>query len=92
VEVLLYGALGARCGAAPAGEPVRRLVPVAAPARIEDVLATLGIAPDEVSHLFLNAEYSLPSRRVAPADRLGVFGRDMALLYRQYFRAKGDPA
>ena len=56
------------------------------------MLAALGIAPDEVSHLFLNGEYSGADRRLRPGDRLGVFGRDMALIYRQYFPRVEDRA
>ena len=52
---------------------------------IADVLARIGIAPEEVAHLFLNHEYSAMHRRVHDGDRLGIFARDLALLYRQYF-------
>ncbi len=52
---------------------------------IETLVQRLGIDRAEVSHLFLNAEYSGWRRRVKDDDRLGVFPRDMALLYRQYF-------
>ncbi len=52
---------------------------------IEAVVRRLGLDPAEVSHLFLNGEYSSLRRRVKSGDRLGVFPREMALLYRQYF-------
>jgi hypothetical protein len=90
IEVELFGELARRLGATTAA-PLRRHVPVsAAGARIADVLAALGIPPDEIGHLFLNAQYSTPTRPVRPGDRLGVFGRDMALIYRQYFRPVAD--
>jgi hypothetical protein len=89
IEVQLFGELARRCGATTA-LPLRRDVPVASGARIADVLAALGVQPDEVGHLFVNAQYSAASRPVKPGDRLGVFGRDMALLYRQYFRPVAD--
>jgi len=92
VEVRVFGALAARLGATTAFEPLRRRVPVGGGARIREVLAALGIAPDEVSHLFLNGEYSGADRRLRPGDRLGVFGRDMALIYRQYFPRVEDRA
>jgi hypothetical protein len=52
---------------------------------IADVLRRIGIAPDQIVHLFLNHQYSALTRQVHDGDRLGVFGHDMALLYRQYF-------
>lgn len=52
---------------------------------IGDVIQRLGIDPAQIAHLFLNYQYSAITRRVKDGDRLGVFGRDMALLYRQYF-------
>lgn len=69
---------------APSEDAVHYL-PVDAGMTIGGVLARLGIDPGQVSHLFLNGEYSGVRRRVWPGDRLGVFPRDMALLYRQYF-------
>jgi len=85
VEIHLYGRLKERLGPRPAWEEVVVHVPAADGATIADVLTALGIAPEEVSHLFLNAEYSGLRRKVRPGDRLGVFPKDMALLYRQYF-------
>ncbi len=71
------------------------VVPIAADCRVEvvlqpedmigDVIRRLGIDPAQIAHLFLNHQYSAITRRVKDGDRLGVFGRDMALLYRQYF-------
>jgi hypothetical protein len=90
VDVQLFGALAARFGAVSAFSPACRAVPVDPDARIGDVLAALGIDRAEVSHLFLNGQYSAPTRRVRAGDRLGVFGRDMALLYRQYFPVADD--
>jgi hypothetical protein len=90
VDVRLFGALASRFGALSAFSPACRAVAVEADARIADVLAALGIERAEVSHLFLNGQYSAATRRVRPGDRLGVFGRDMALLYRQYFPLADD--
>ena len=92
VDVYVYGALQRRFGVISALQPVHRGVPIGPDDRIRDVVAALGIRPDEVSHLFLNAEYSAASRRVKPGDRLAIFGRDMALLYRQYFPKVEDSA
>jgi hypothetical protein len=92
VEVRLFGALAGRFGAASAFEPAGRQVVVDETTCIRDVLRILGIAPEDVRHLFLNGQYSAVGRPVRPGDRLGVFGRDMALLYRQYFPLAEDRA
>ena len=55
---------------------------------IESVLSRIGIDLMETSNLFLNGEASSTSRRVSDGDRLGVFPRDMALLYKQYFKKR----
>ena len=52
---------------------------------IEDIVRRLSLAPEELSHLFLNHQYSTLARPVHDGDRLGLFPRDMGLLYRQYF-------
>lgn len=90
VQVQLFGALAGRFGAVSAFSLACRAIAVDGGARIADVLAALGIDPAEVSHLFLNGQYSAATRRVRAGDRLGVFGRDMALLYRQYFPVADD--
>ncbi|MCL5075480.1 MAG: MoaD/ThiS family protein [Chloroflexi bacterium] len=55
---------------------------------IEQVLARLGIAPQETSNIFLNGELLALTREVKDGDRLGVFPRDMGLLYSWYFTRK----
>jgi hypothetical protein len=90
VEVRLFGALAERFGPSSAFQPAGRLVVVDDTTCIGDILRGLGIAPEDVRHLFLNGQYSAVSRRVKPGDRLGIFGRDMALLYRQYFPVVQD--
>jgi len=51
-------------------------------ATVHDVFLRLGIDPREVSHVFVNAQYSSPQREVKGGDRLGIFPRNMAVLYR----------
>jgi sulfur carrier protein ThiS len=92
VDVYLYGALQTRFGAPSPYRPVRAQIEIDSTGTIQDVLAAMGLSPKEVSHLFLNGQYSAASRRVKAGDRLAVFGRDMALLYRQYFPKVADPA
>lgn len=85
VEVRLYGEFrryGRNAGVM--GESIC-YVPVADGETIEDVVRRIGIDPANVSHLFLNAQYSALTRKVKGGDRLAIFPRDMALLYRQYF-------
>ena len=55
---------------------------------ISDILTRLNIDEDEVSHIFLNRDYSALEREVHDGDRLALFPRDMALLYKWYFSKK----
>ncbi|KKM08793.1 hypothetical protein SY88_22050 [Clostridiales bacterium PH28_bin88] len=57
--------------------------------KIETIISRLGIKRDEVSHIFLNGEYSSAQRHGQAGDRLGLFPKNMSLLYRQYFPVKG---
>lgn len=92
VEVHVYGALTLRFGAESISRPITRKIVLTVGETIADVLDAIGIRPDEVGHLFLNHQYSAAARRVRSGDRLAVFGRDMALLYRQYFpKLTDDP-
>jgi hypothetical protein len=92
VDVYLYGALRHRFTTSSGYQPLHLQVTVGRSDTIRGVLASLAIEPDEIAHLFLNGQYSATGRRVRPGDRLGIFGRDMALLYRQYFPKVEDPA
>ena len=53
---------------------------------IGDIMRFLDLSEDDVSHLFLNHEYSSPRRPVSDGDGVSIFPRDMALLYKWYFR------
>ncbi len=55
---------------------------------ISDILARFDIDQEEVSHIFLNRDYSNIERKVEDGDRLALFPRDMALLYKWYFNAE----
>lgn len=52
---------------------------------IASIMERLKILPGEVAHIFLNHQYSTPSRKVRAGDRLAIFPVEMAVLYRQYF-------
>jgi hypothetical protein len=58
---------------------------------IGDSLEELGIPLDEVgSNIFLNGEYSSLDRAIQEDSRLGVFPKDMNLLYKWHFRKKNE--
>lgn len=52
---------------------------------VSSIMDKLGIRADDVAHIFLNHQYSSPSRKVRSGDRLAIFPIEMAVLYRQYF-------
>ncbi len=52
---------------------------------IRDIVVSLGLPPEEVAHAFLDGQYSSLKRKVKPGARLGLFPRELGLLYRQYF-------
>ncbi len=84
VEVRLYGRLR-RFAEDPrvTAESIAR-VPVEEETTVEEVLRRLGIDPDaEVSNIFVNGRYSPDARKhlVRGGDRVGVFPKDMAMLY-----------
>ncbi|MFW5953166.1 MAG: MoaD/ThiS family protein [Candidatus Natronoplasma sp.] len=56
--------------------------------RISDILEHIGLDEDEVSHIFLNRDYSAVEREVKDGDRVALFPKDMALLYKWYFAKK----
>jgi hypothetical protein len=85
IEVRLYGKFRRLLPNATTMEDAVTTVPVDEGDTIEDALRRLGIDVGDVSHLFLNAEYSGRRRLIKAGDRLGVFPREMGLLYRQYF-------
>ncbi|HUV24839.1 MAG TPA: hypothetical protein VMW26_05375 [Methanomassiliicoccales archaeon] len=53
---------------------------------INDILIILKVDEMETSHIFLNHEYTELSSSVKDGDKVGIFPRDMALLYRWYFK------
>ncbi len=56
--------------------------------KISDILEQLDIEEKDVSHIFLNRDYSAPEREVEDGDRVALFPIDMALLYKWYFNRK----
>ena len=85
IDIYLYGQMRSFGPSVPLEADCLVQMPVQAGDSIGDIIRRLGIDPEQIAHLFLNYQYSAITRRVHDGDRLGVFGRDLALLYRQYF-------
>jgi molybdopterin converting factor small subunit len=54
--------------------------------KIGDILELLDLDYEEISHMFLNHSYSDVDSAVVDGDRVAIFPRNMALLYRWYFK------
>ncbi|MGM0510992.1 MAG: MoaD/ThiS family protein [Thermoplasmatota archaeon] len=52
---------------------------------VRELLEYLKIDSSEVSHIFVNREYSSIEKQVSSDDRVAIFPKDMALLYKWYF-------
>jgi len=85
IEVHLFGKLKELFQEEKSGNSYCIVIDVKHQDTIQDVIKKIGINPGEISHTFLNHQYSSLNRRVGNGDRLALFGRDMALIYRQYF-------
>jgi len=84
VEVRLYGRLRRFAQDPRVTADSIAWVPLEEQATVEEVLRRLGIDPDaEVSNIFINGRYSPEARRmvVRGGDRVGVFPKEMAMLY-----------
>jgi molybdopterin converting factor small subunit len=57
---------------------------------VEDILNKYSIEKDETSHIFVNGTYSGFKKRVKNGDRVGIFPRNMGLLYKWYFTRHED--
>ena len=91
VRVMLFGKLRERAQRLdPSGYTGIADTEVEEHTTILDILGRLGLQPEEVSHLFLNHDYSALNRRVRDGDRLSIFPKDMALLYKWYFHRKEE--
>lgn len=53
---------------------------------VSDVLKDLGISETEISHVFVNGDYSSLKRSVEEGDRVAIFPQNMGLIYKWYFR------
>lgn len=57
---------------------------------IADLLKKLKIEESEVSHIFVNGRYAGFMKRVENKDKVSLFPRNMALLYKWYFTREED--
>ena len=57
---------------------------------ISDLLQYLDIQQNETSHIFVNGTYSGFSKKITNGDNIGIFPRNMALLYKWYFKKEED--
>ncbi|MFW9950767.1 MAG: MoaD/ThiS family protein [Candidatus Thorarchaeota archaeon] len=57
---------------------------------ISDILKKFEIKPEETYHLFVNSVYSSLDKKVYDGDRVGIFPKNMALLYKWYFKRDNE--
>ncbi len=57
---------------------------------IADILKKYAITPEETHHLFVNGVYSGFDKKIHDGDRVGIFPKNMALLYKWYFTRKNE--
>ncbi|MBY9010518.1 MAG: MoaD/ThiS family protein [Candidatus Lokiarchaeota archaeon] len=57
---------------------------------IADILNKFTIEKEETSHLFVNGTYSGFNKKVKDGDRVGLFPKNMSLLYKWYFTRNED--
>jgi molybdopterin converting factor small subunit len=57
---------------------------------IADILNKLPIEKEETYHLFVNGTYSGFNKKVKDGDRVGLFPKNMSLLYKWYFERSED--
>ncbi|MBY8987956.1 MAG: MoaD/ThiS family protein [Candidatus Lokiarchaeota archaeon] len=57
---------------------------------ISDILNKFAIEKEETSHLFVNGMYSGFNKKVKDGDRVGLFPKNMSVLYKWYFTRNED--
>jgi molybdopterin converting factor small subunit len=57
---------------------------------ITDILEKFSIEKSETSHIFVNSVYAGFSKKVKDGDRVGIFPKNMSLLYKWYFKRAED--
>ena len=49
--------------------------------RVSDILDKLGISESEISHIFVNSRYSGIGKEIKDGDRIGIFPKNMAIIF-----------
>lgn len=57
---------------------------------VSDILKKFKIEKSETSHIFVNGVYAGFRKRVNDGDRVGIFPKNMGLLYKWYFTRHED--
>lgn len=57
---------------------------------ISDILKKFLIKENETSHIFVNGVYAGFNKKVRDGDRVGLFAKNQALLYKWYFKREED--
>ena len=57
---------------------------------VSDILKKYNIGEHEVSHIFVNGIYAGLKKKVKSGDKVSLFPRNMALLYKWYFKREED--
>jgi len=58
--------------------------------RIIDLLKKINIEENEVTHIFVNGRYAGVKKKIQNGDTVALFPRNMALLYKWYFKREED--
>ena len=58
--------------------------------KIQDILRKFNIDDNEVYHIFVNSVYAGLKKNVKDGDKVSLFPRNMALLYKWYFKREED--
>ena len=58
--------------------------------KVQDILKKYNIDEDEIYHIFVNSEYAGLKKNVIDGDKVSLFPRNMALLYKWYFKREED--
>lgn len=94
VEVKLYGKLRDKVNSksveSSEGRPSSLDFELGNAKTVGDILSSLGIGEEEISHIFVNGDYSGINKEIMDGDSVAIFPRDMGLLYKWYFSKSGS--
>jgi len=57
---------------------------------VADILDKYAIEKEETSHIFVNHSYAGFSKKIHDGDRVAIFAKNQALLYKWYFHREED--